>query len=140
MKELTRQLPRLRVGFECLYGYSHAYQLVDGAVSLAHCVPGEVLNRTENERTHDLVTTLQQQFHPQFHIKAFGRNYECFCTFRGGGDVHIFVNDATSSAAVLHTTGGEEAEATATCVPPTDPAPNLTPPKEGKVPVWHHGK
>ena len=55
--------------------------------------------------------------------------------------MHIFVNDATSSAVVLHTTGGEateeaeateEGEATATCVPPTDPAFNLTPPKKGE--------
>ena len=110
---------------------------------MAHCLPSSVhQRRSENEQTCELVVRLQENFKEKFNIKAFGTNYDHFCTFKGGGDVQIFVASG-SSAAVLHTKSGEANESNladeddddevAEGVPPlNDPAPNLTPPKRGE--------
>ena len=48
-------------------------------------------------------------YHNYYDINFWGRNNDHFCTFKGGGDVQIFV-ESGYSAAVLHTQGGEANE------------------------------
>ena len=85
------------------------YEIVDGKFNIAQCLPNEIQKRTENQRTYDLVVHLQQKFKERYKIKAFGRNDDHFCTFKGGGDVQIFVTSGYS-AAVVHSTGGDEGD------------------------------
>ena len=113
----------------------HSYPLVDGKVALTHCVPSNI----ENECTHNIVVTLKQKFQPRFRIKAFGRDNACFCTFMGGGDVHIFVESGSSAAneGAEATEGADEnategADENAEGVPLKVPATNITPPKKGE--------
>ena len=72
--------PRVHVGFQYLYGSPHAYKIVDGKVDLGRMLPSSVHTcspvpekRSENFRTCNLVTQLQQQFEKRFVIEAFKR-------------------------------------------------------------------
>ncbi len=122
--------PSLRVGFEYLFGYSHAYTITEEReIKLSQQFPpGLVKKRTEPQRTMSMVSTLKKQFtRANVTLDAFSRNSSHFCPFSGGGDIQVFQTAGSTAGhptAAVVMTGQEDEEE-----PEPVNSPDLTPPK-----------
>ena len=90
----TREPQNLRVGFEYLFGYSHAYTISErGEILLSQSLPPSAVEKlTENERTINMVKTLEKHYSSSnVNIRGLSRNSSHYCPFSGGGDIQLFV-------------------------------------------------
>ena len=87
-ESLIRDMNKVRVGFQFLYGYNHNYKVEKGNIILSQQRPMRNIECLhENQRTCHMMTGLMSVLGDEYKIFCSAKESRHYCPFSGGGDI-----------------------------------------------------